>query len=95
MLTRIDDSPDLADRHAPAQGQLVVVVAGELVADAAVALFKLQFFDGGNFISNGSLIGYNAFAVKIGASYEPPRQAFCLIDSKRGKTGVFPIFVED
>lgn len=47
--------------------------------------------DGGNFISNGSLIGYNAFAVSIKGDYEPPRQQFFLIDSKRGKTVTTPI----
>ena len=42
-----------------------------------------QMKDGGNFISNGSLIGYNAFAVKIKADFEKPKQAFFLIDKKR------------
>mgnify|MGYP001575951537 CR=1 FL=1 len=50
-----------------------------------------QKFDGGNFIANGSLIGYNAFALSIKASAEPPAQQLCLIDSKRGKTIVAPI----
>lgn len=53
-----------------------------------------QRFDGGNFIVNGSLIGYNAYALSIKASAEPPAQAFCLIDKNRGKTIVAPIFVE-
>ncbi|NTU69311.1 hypothetical protein HGB13_00560 [bacterium] len=43
-----------------------------------------QLKDGGNFISNGSLIGFNAFAVKIKADYEKPKQAFCIIDEERG-----------
>lgn len=42
-----------------------------------------QMKDGGNFITNGSLIGYNAFAVKIKADYEKPKQAFLLIDKSR------------
>jgi hypothetical protein len=50
-----------------------------------------QMKDGGSFISNGSVIGYNPFAIKIKADYEPPRQAFFVIDSKRGKTFVCPI----
>lgn len=53
-----------------------------------------QFFDGGNFIVNGSVIGYNAFAVAIGAAYENPKQAFFIVDSKYGKTIVSPIFIE-
>lgn len=50
-----------------------------------------QKFDGGNFIANGSLIGYNAFALSIKASAEPPAQQLFIIDSKRGKTFVCPI----
>lgn len=52
-----------------------------------------QFKDGGNFICNGSLIGYNPFAISIKADYEQPRQAFFLIDKDRGKTIVAPILV--
>lgn len=43
-----------------------------------------QLKDGGNFISNGSLIGYNAFAIKIKADYEQPKQFFGIIDENRG-----------
>ena len=53
-----------------------------------------SFFDGGNFVCNGSLIGYNEYAITIGASYEPPRQAFLLIDNKHGKTVVAPVLLE-
>ena len=53
-----------------------------------------QFFDAGNFICNGSNIGFNAFALSIKASYEPPRQAFFILDRKRGKTIVAPILTE-
>jgi hypothetical protein len=50
-----------------------------------------QMKDGGNFMSNGSLIGYNAFALRIKADYEKPKQVFFLIDKKRGKTVTIPI----
>jgi rhodanese-related sulfurtransferase len=54
-----------------------------------------QFVDGQDFICNGSLIGYNSFAVAIKAPYEPPKQAFFLINRKhRCKAMVTPIFVE-
>ncbi len=53
-----------------------------------------QLMDGGNFISNGSLIGYNAFALQIGAAYEMPRQACFWIDSERGKTMSGQLYVE-
>jgi hypothetical protein len=54
-----------------------------------------QSKDGGNFLCNGSLIGYNSFAVTIGADYEPPRQTVFLIDKKRGRTCSWPIIVEN
>lgn len=54
-----------------------------------------QFFDGGNFICNGSLIGYNTFATFIKGDFEKPKQAFFLIDRKRGmKTVVCPILFD-
>lgn len=46
-----------------------------------------------NFICNGSLIGYNGFALSIKADYEPPIQALTLFDRKRGKTCMWPIYV--
>ena len=46
-------------------------------------------------MGNGSLIGFNAYALSIKARFEPPQQAFFLIDAERKrKTGAFPIFVE-
>jgi hypothetical protein len=51
-----------------------------------------QFFDGGNFIVNGSLIGYNSYAMFIKAGYEPPKQAFFTINKKwMTKTATYPI----
>ncbi len=52
-----------------------------------------QMFDGGNFIVNGSLIGYDSFALSIKASYEKPKQALFLIDRKRGRTFTCPILL--
>jgi len=45
------------------------------------------------FTCNGSLIGYNAYALKIGAEYEPPQQALVMVDKRRGFTGKWPILV--
>lgn len=53
-----------------------------------------QFIDAGNFVANGSLIGYNDFAVRIKAAFEKPQQAFFLINKKwNAKTMVTPIFL--
>lgn len=49
--------------------------------------------DGGNFICNGSLIGFNQYAIKIKADFDKPSQTFFLIDKKRGKTIVAPIIL--
>jgi len=45
-------------------------------------------------ISNGSLVGYNAFAMKIKADYEPPRQQFFTIEKDHGLTFPSYIFLE-
>lgn len=50
-----------------------------------------QYFPAPRFVANGSMIGYNAYALSIKAEYEPPQQAFFLIDKKRGKTIQAPI----
>lgn len=50
---------------------------------------------GGDYVVNGSLIGYNAYALRIGASPEPPQQAFFLIDEAVGKTVVCPIILTE
>lgn len=54
-----------------------------------------QSKDGGNFLCNGSLIGYNAFALAIKADYEQPKQTLFLMDKKRGRTCTWPVLVED
>lgn len=54
-----------------------------------------QFFDGGNFMCNGSVIGWNTYATFIKAGFEKPKQAFFLVDKKRGcKTVVCPILFD-
>lgn len=47
----------------------------------------------GKFISNGSVIGWNAYAIGIKARYEKPQQTFFLADSHRGITVRCPILV--
>jgi hypothetical protein len=53
-----------------------------------------QCKDGGNFICNGSNIGYNAFALSIKADFEEPKQQLFLMDKKRGRTCTWPILVK-
>ena len=51
-------------------------------------------FDGGNFVANGSLIGYNSYAVSIKAGFEKPSQTFFLINREYNeKTMTAPIFL--
>lgn len=50
--------------------------------------------DGGNFISNGSVIGYSPYAIKIKAGYEQPSQTFFLYDEKYGKTLTTPLYLD-
>ena len=55
-----------------------------------------QFFDGGRFLINGSVIGTTAFSLSFG--HEEPKQAFFLItkdgDTNRGKSIVAPIWLD-
>lgn len=53
-----------------------------------------QIFDGGNFVANGSMIGFNAYAINIKAAYEKPAQMLFGVHSKLGKYVVRPIFFE-
>ena len=54
-----------------------------------------QYSPGGRIVTNGSVIGFNAYAMSIKADPEPPAQFFYLLDSKRGKTAMSPIWVRD
>jgi hypothetical protein len=52
-----------------------------------------QTKDGGNFRCNGSLVGYDAFALSIKADFEPPRQDFFLYHEELGRTISAPIYL--
>lgn len=54
-----------------------------------------QYTDVEDLTINGSLIGYNPYALAIGAQYEEPTQAFFLMDSRRGKTMPAKVWVKD
>lgn len=54
-----------------------------------------QFWEAtSNCLVNGSLIGYGAYAQRIGATPEPPMQGLRIMDKKRGLTAKFPIFCD-
>ena len=53
-----------------------------------------QSKDGAKFICNGSLIGYNTYALSIKADYEPPKQTLLLFDKQRGRTCTWPILMK-
>ena len=53
-----------------------------------------QFIWNWKWVSCGCLIGYNAYALSIGADPQPPTQTFCVIDKDRGLVKAMPIFVE-
>lgn len=52
-----------------------------------------QSKDGGNFLCNGSLIGYNGYALSLKCDFEVPRQTLFLVDRKRGRTFTVPIYL--
>lgn len=54
-----------------------------------------QSLEGGNFISNGSLVGFNSYATFIKASYEIPQQSMFIINEQNGKIMSAPIFLTD
>ncbi len=45
-------------------------------------------------VLNGSLKGWDAYAAENGFPYQPPIQAFFLVDKKRGRTITCPIFCD-
>lgn len=54
-----------------------------------------QWFDGDQFVVNGSVIGYSPYAMSIRATPQDPLQLGYLIDSKRGKCSVDKLWVGD
>ena len=49
----------------------------------------------GKYVSNGSVIGYNAYALRIRAEFEPPAQALAIISHDRHEcTRAIPIFCD-
>ena len=56
---------------------------------------QFSWLRAGRYVSNGSLIGHSAYATRIKASYEPPCQAFVVVDHERREvTDAKPIFCD-
>ena len=53
-----------------------------------------QFKDFNTWVSNGSLIGYNAFAIYIKAAFERPSQTLFMLEKNKGKTATMPIYLD-
>lgn len=64
-------------------------------ADLNVIGHYHAYHDLPDLVVNGSLIGYDAYAMSIGAMYEEPQQGFFLMDSKRGKTMPASVWLKD
>lgn len=64
-------------------------------ADLYVCGHFHQSLDLGKAVVNGSMIGFNAFALKAGFEYEKPQQSMILIDAKYGRGPVLPIWVDE
>lgn len=52
-----------------------------------------SYLPGRQWLINGSLVGYSPYAMSLGGEYQPPIQAFFLIDKARGITVHIPILV--
>ena len=48
-----------------------------------------------NVIVNGSVVGFNEFALNNNFPYEPPQQALWLTSAKRGITSSWPVFCDN
>lgn len=53
-----------------------------------------QFEHNWKYVLCGCLVGWNAYALEIGAEYQPPTQTFIVIDRNRGKVLAEPVFCE-
>lgn len=53
-----------------------------------------QFIDAWDYVVCGCLMGYDAYALEIGAEFQRPTQTFIVIDRDYGKVLTLPIFCE-
>ena len=50
-----------------------------------------QFVDHWNWVCGGCLIGFNPYAIEIGASYQPPTQTLVMVSRNHGKVAALPV----
>lgn len=62
--------------------------------DAIAHWHTLDYLRGAGALVNGSVCGYNSYAIKKGFNPEPPQQQFLIVDKKRGFTINAPIILE-
>lgn len=53
-----------------------------------------QFLDGWDYVVCGALVGYDAYALEIGAEFQQPTQTFIVIDREYGKVMTVPVFCQ-
>lgn len=52
------------------------------------------FLDTWNWVSCGCAIGFNAYAISIKASYQPPTQTLVMMTKRHGKVAALPVYLE-
>lgn len=75
--------------YIPARKAIAQWQKSEVVQFDAFGHWHNLKMDGDLFVCNGSMIGHTPYGLTF--DYEKPKQAFFLIDKKRGRTGFFPI----
>ena len=80
-------------------GAAKAIAAWDKIEPADLTVFghyhQFSWLRAGRYVSNGSLIGHSAYAVKIKATYEPPCQSFIVVDHGRHEvTKAIPIFCD-
>lgn len=62
-------------------------------ADYTILGHLHQYTPNRRYLVNGSVVGYNDFAISLSAIWEPPTQAFLLWDKNRGATVHIPLLL--
>ena len=63
-------------------------------ADVSICGHFHEWHPARRFVVNGCMIGYNPYAVRLRGEFQPPTQAFMLLDKKRGMSVQIPILFD-